>query len=60
VIWEPQKIEALVMSLPAAPQKGSNKTFTYRHSNCIRPVLPAPRECGCVSRVDSFVKHSSE
>jgi len=25
------------MRLPAAPQKESNKRFTYRHSNCSRP-----------------------
>jgi len=60
VICEAQKIEALVMSLPAAPQKESNKSFTYRHSNCFRPLLPAPWECGYYRRVDPFVRHISE
>jgi len=48
------------MSLPAAPQKESNKNFTYRHSNCSRHLLPAPRLCGCYSRVDPFIGHITE
>jgi hypothetical protein len=28
----------------------SNIKFTYRHSNCSRRLLAAPRQCGCFSR----------
>ena len=39
-------------SLAAAPQKGSNIIFTYRHSNTNRRLLPAARHCGCFRGVD--------
>jgi len=39
------------MRLAAAPQKGINIMFTYRHSNWSRRLLSAPRQCICFSRV---------
>jgi len=42
------------------PQKVCNTNSTYRHSNCIRRLLPSPRQCGIFSRVDAFIGHISE
>jgi len=36
----------------AAAQIESNITFTYRHTNCSRRLLPAPPQCGFYSHVD--------
>ena len=56
-----KKKVTLALSLAAAaPQKESNIKFTYRHSNSSRRLLAAPRQCGCFSRVDSFIGHISE
>ena len=38
----------------------SNINFTYRHSNCSRVLLPAPRQCGCFSHMNPFIGHISE
>jgi len=49
----------------SSPQFGCSTTenkinFTYRHWKSNRRLLPAPRQCGCFSRVDPFVMHISE
>ena len=49
----------------SSPQFGCSTTeskinFTYKHSNSNRRLLPAPRQCGCFNRVDSFIRHISE
>jgi hypothetical protein len=38
----------------------SNINFTYRNSNSNRRLLPAARQFGCFSRVDSLIRHISE
>jgi len=49
VIKELQQTVTLALSYAAALQKESNIQFTYRHSNCSRRLLPAPRQCGFFS-----------
>ena len=49
----------------SSPQFGcssreSNTNSTYRHTISNRPLLPAPRQCGCFRRVGHFIGHISE
>jgi hypothetical protein len=46
--------------LAAAPHKESNINCTYKHSNCSRRLLPAPQQCGCLSRVDPLISNILE
>ena len=55
VIWEPQQVVILALSLASSPQKISNIQTTYRHLNCCRCLLQATRQCCCFSRVVPFI-----
>ena len=57
VIYEHQQKITPSFNLAAAE---SNINFTYRHSNSNRRLLAAPRQFGCVSRVDPFIGYISK